>query len=88
MTSSAKSLLVFLPGWPLANYLAVSAVYVALAWRLQHATMELREVFLPNEASGGCGAHATRHGVCFMVTNFWYLSIATERVPSPFFCSW
>merc|ERR1719247_3662407 len=49
MTSSAKSLLVFLPGWPLANYLAVSAVYVALAWRLQHATMELREVFLPNE---------------------------------------
>mmetsp|Transcript_3255 Transcript_3255/g.4927 ORF Transcript_3255/g.4927 Transcript_3255/m.4927 type:complete len:540 (-) Transcript_3255:336-1955(-) len=47
LTSNAKTLLVFIPGAPLVNFLAVSAVYLLLSHRLFRLTVGLRAMLIP-----------------------------------------
>lgn len=49
LTSDAKSLLTLIPGWPMMNYLVVTAIYFTLSRRLYQLTLFLRGMLLPND---------------------------------------
>jgi len=48
LTSNAKSLLTLIPGWPMMNYLVVTAIYFVLSRRLYQLTLFLRAMMLPD----------------------------------------
>jgi len=54
LTSSAKSLLILIPGWPKLNFLIVSIIYVLVSRRLYRLTLFLRGMFLPNNDINFC----------------------------------
>ncbi len=49
LTSNAKTLLVFVPGYPMVNFLIVSVVYLLLANRLFRLTISLRAMLIPKD---------------------------------------
>lgn len=49
LTSNAKSLLVFLPGWPRVNMLVVTMLYFSTSRRLYKLTLYLRGMLLPDD---------------------------------------
>jgi hypothetical protein len=53
LTSNAKTILVFFPGWPRVNLALVTYLYVILSRRLHSLTMHLRGMLLPNDR-GAC----------------------------------
>jgi len=49
INGSPKYLMVWLPGWYWTNFVLISAVYVALSFRVFHITAALRDVVIPKE---------------------------------------
>ncbi|KAL3822907.1 hypothetical protein ACHAXA_010690 [Cyclostephanos tholiformis] len=53
LTTNAKTILVFLPGWPRVNLALVTYLYVLLSRKLHGLTLHLRGMLLPNDR-GAC----------------------------------
>lgn len=77
LTSNAKSLLTFIPGWPKMNFLVVSIVYYSASRRLYQLTLFLRGMILPNDRSASI---RNLVGMCLAIGCCFGLAVALSTV--------
>ena len=73
MTSNAKTLLTFVPGYPKVNFLVVTLLYVFLSRSLFRLTMVLRCMLLPNDlriCMVNLGMLASTYLLCYLIILF------------------
>ena len=79
LNGSPKYLMVWLPGWYWANFVVVSAVYVAVSYRVFLLTAQLRDFVIPKE---GGAALAQRSLLICLLLGALYL-LASLVAPAP-----
>ena len=89
LTSNAKSLLTFLPGWPKVNMLVVTLVYVYVSRRLYRMTLFIRGMLLPDNRDKCIqsiltlgGAILLFYGVAFVLHSFGFNSLSVIAIVS------